>query len=267
MATEKQIITAYNGTQITFYPTSHRYKLENEKTYLLSPSSIVGIMDKSQALLTWNDNLIKGRVASIDEVEYNKNDVITLVDSLLNVRKEKLEVAGETGDIVHDYAEQTAYCKAYNQPLPEIDLDTLSEEQVRGITSFIKFNGENNPKYIEAERFVFSQNNGEKYIGKLDTMFEINGITYLGDFKTSKNVYFSHKVQLALYDLALIEEYNFKNQPLPYTNLAIVHLDKNTGEYTIHYISEEERKDLHGAAISALKLKALDKKYNKWEAK
>lgn len=56
--TEKKVFDAYDGTKITFYPNSHRYQRAGEKTYLLSPSAIVGVIDKSNALQIWNERLI-----------------------------------------------------------------------------------------------------------------------------------------------------------------------------------------------------------------
>lgn len=263
--TEKKLITAYDGTKIDFYVNSHRYKEVGEKTYLLSPSNITKIIDRSTPLMIWNDNLIKDKVNDIDEVLYNKNDVLTLVDNLLNLRNEVLEEAGETGDVVHNYAEQTAYAKAFGLDLPEIDINSLTLDQVNGITAFTQFNNDKKPIYLDAERFVFSKNHKYKYIGKFDTILEFDNKKYLGDFKTSKSVYFAHMVQLALYDLALIEEYKYRNEPLPYDSLCIIHIDKKTGEYTIYEFTEEERLELHEAGICALGLKALEKKYNKWK--
>jgi hypothetical protein len=162
----------------------------------------------------------------------------------------------------------SAYHKAYKLPLPEIDYDNLNEQQLKGIQSFIKFEVEHDCDYIEAERFVYSETHGVPYVGKLDTILQLNSDgkkwRILGDFKTGKSVYVTHKIQLAGYDLAMIEECEYKKIPLPYDGLGIIHLDKESGEPKLILLSEEERKDMQQAFIHALHLRSINKKYDKW---
>lgn len=271
MATaEKQQITTYNGRIINFYPNSHQYRYEGEKTSLLSPSNIVGIVDKSQALLIWAERLTTSYVQEkLEEGKtYLKSEITDLVAQAVDQRNQKLEEAQDVGTVVHDYAEMSAYHKAYKMPLPEIDYDNLSEQQLRGIQSFIKFEVEHDCEYHEAEKFVYSEKHGVSYVGKLDTVLTLNyegsKIRVLSDFKTSKSIYTTHKMQLAGYDLAMIEEYEYKKEPLPYDKLAIIHLDKDTGEPKLVILTDEERKDMQNAFIHALHLKNINKKYDKW---
>lgn len=269
--TEKQLITTYNGKKINFYPNSHQYRFEGEKTTILSPSNIVGIVDKSQALLIWAERLTSSYMQEKLEEDrsYTKTEITDLVAQAIDQRNVKLEEAQDVGTIVHDYAEMSAYHKAYKLPLPEIDYDNLTEQQLKGIQSFIKFEVEHDCEYIEAEKFIYSENHGVPYVGKLDTVltlsYEGNKICCLADFKTSKGVYKeSQYTQLCGYDLAMEEEYNYRGEILPYSKLAVIHLSKDTGEPTLYVLSDEERKDFRQAFIHALHLKNINKKYNKW---
>lgn len=266
MATEKQQITTYNGKNIFFYPNSHRYKLENEKGYLLSPSAITGILDKSQALLIWNDKLIKDFYSKIEENKYSTWEVQKLFEEALEIRKIKVEEAQDIGSIVHDYAENTAYAKAYGLSLPEIP-ENIPEQAMVGIQAFLKFEIEKNVKYLEAEKFIYSEKNYTAYVGRFDAIIEIDGVRILTDYKTSKGVYTSQKYQLAGYDLALIEEYEFKGEKLPYEKIGVLHFDKNTGEPTLHILSDEERKLAQEAFKALLTVKSIEKSLNVWEKK
>lgn len=262
--TEKISITTFNNQKIDFLPNSHQYRLldNSEKGYtnLLSPSSIVGIIDKSTALLIWNDNLIKTEVVKMDEGYYTREDVIAKVDDLLKLRTTKLDEAKDVGTFVHDYAEATAYNLYNGLAYPEIP-EEAPEQALAGINAFIKFCEEHKMKFVDVERFIYSPMG---YSGKLDVICEIDGVPTLADFKTSKGIYLSQKAQLAGYDFALVEEHRHLGKELPYKQIAIIHLDKNTGVPTLHILSKEERLDMREAFISALKLKSIDKKYNVW---
>lgn len=264
MATEtlKREIKAYDGTTIIFYPNSHRYKIEGEKTYLLSPSSVVGALDKSQALLTWNDNLIKEYAENLENRGYEGWEVKELIKKALVIRTEKLDDAKEVGDIVHDYAETTAYAKAFNMPLPEIP-EGISEQAMMGIQAFIKFDTENQVKYHEAERFVFSKAT-IPYSGKFDAIIEVNGEKLLVDYKSAKRIYSSALYQTAGYDIAMIEEYKARGLELPYEKIAILHFDKNTGVPTLRILTPEERTQAQECFKALLIVKNTEKKLNTW---
>lgn len=264
MATEKQVITTYDGKTIHFLPNSHQYRLidGSEKGYfnLTSPSAVVGVLDKSQALLIWNDNLIKDAVTKIEELMYSREDVIAKVEELLKVRTTKLDEAKDVGTFVHEYAELTAYNLFNGASYPEIPED-LPEQALSGINAFINFCEDNKMKFIDVERFIYSKLG---YAGKLDVICEINGVPTLADFKTSKGVYTSQKYQLAGYDEAISEECEYLGKDLPYKQLAVIHLDKNTGIPVLHILTDEERADCREAFRALLRVKLIEKKYNVW---
>jgi hypothetical protein len=275
--TEKELITTYNGRNIVFYPNSHRYKYEEAKTYLVSPSSVVGVLDKSNALLIWNDRLITAFIEKTakENPTWQDWEVVKMVEDALGQRKIKLEEAGEVGDVIHAYAERTAWAKTMGEPLPEIpelpedtDENRAKHEQIMsGIQSFLKFEQEENVEYLDAERFVYSESHVVPYVGRFDTIMGVRGMRVLVDYKTSKGVYSSQKYQLGGYDLALIEEHEYRKQPLPYDAVGILHFDKNTGVPTLHILTEEERKMSQDAFKALLIVKDIEKVMNVWSGK
>lgn len=275
--TEKELITTYNGRNIVFYPNSHRYKYEEAKTYLVSPSSVVGVLDKSNALLIWNDRLITAYIEKVakENPQWQDWEVIKMVEDALGQRKIKLEEAGEIGDMIHAYAERTAWAKTMGEPLPEIpelpedtDENRAKHEQIMsGIQAFLKFEEEENLEYLDAERFIYSENNGVPFVGRFDAIIKARGMRILTDYKTSKGVYCSQKFQLGGYDLGLIEEYEYRKQPLPYDAVGILHFDKNTGVPTLHILTEEERQMSQNAFRSLLVVKDILKVMDVWGGK
>lgn len=256
MATEKKEFQTWNGKKIVFYPNSHRYKLGDQ--YLLSPSAIVGIVDKSTPLLIWNDNLIKQDVYSQTQEVYtldeHRQDVLRLID----LRNVKIKEAQNIGTAIHKYVEDVAYATTAGvemPPLPE-GIDP------KAVEAFLSLQFKNDILFDDVEQFVYSEKHG--YCGLLDARIVLNSKKTLTDWKTSKSIYFTHKVQLAGYDLAMEEEYGGFDK-LPYEQLAIIHLDKNTGESTVHILSPEERDEARKAFLHALELKKLVKKYDTYK--
>lgn len=255
MATEKKEFQTWNGKKIVFYPNSHRYKLGDQ--YLLSPSAIVGVIDKSRPLLIWNDNLIKEDVYSqtqeILTLDEHRADVLRLID----LRNVKVKEAQNIGTAIHKYVEAVAYAKTAGAEMPPLP-EGIDEKAVEAFHS-LEF--ANNIEFDDVEQFVYSEKYGVPYCGLLDARIKLNGKKTLCDWKTSKSIYFTHKVQLGGYDLALEDEYGgFEN--LPYEQVAVIHLDKNTGIATIHILTPEERTDARKAFLHALELKTLVKKYD-----
>ncbi len=278
--TEKELITTYNGRNIVFYPNSHRYRYEEAKTYLVSPSSVVGVLDKSNQLLIWNDRLIREFIEKTAKAnpQWENWEVVKMVEDALLQRNIKKDEAAEIGNVIHAYAERTAWCKTMGEPLPDVPepptiTEDMTEEEVetlnanyaqvmRGIESFIKFEQAENVQYLDAERFIYSEKHGVPFVGRFDAIIEARGMRILCDYKTSKGVYSSQKYQLGGYDLGLIEEYEYRKLPLPYDAVGVLHFDKNTGEPTLHILTEEERKMAQDAFKALLIVKDIEKVMN-----
>jgi len=79
----------------------------------------------------------------------------------------------------------------------EGNMAELTTEEYEGILSFKAFCDEVNPKIIATEKTVF--NKEHLYAGTLDAIMEIKGKLWLVDYKTSANIWQSHRVQLSSY--------------------------------------------------------------------
>ena len=72
------------------------------------------------------------------------------------------------------------------------------------------------------------------YAGRFDAIATINGHRYLVDFKTSKGIWDEYKYQLCAY----MQAYN-ETEADKIENIAILHLDKETGEPTFKPIEKD----------------------------
>jgi len=79
----------------------------------------------------------------------------------------------------------------------EGDIQELTAEEYEGILSFKAWCDEVKPGFISTEKTVF--NREYMYAGTLDAIVNIDGIRWLIDYKTSANIYLSHKAQLSSY--------------------------------------------------------------------
>lgn len=202
MPAEKESLSLYNGKYlIDFYPNSHRYKLQGEKTYLISVTAATGMKDKSQQLIKWAVGLTRDKL-----VELLQQGVVIsnqeIIEACMRHEQEK-EKALSIGDMVHDYAEQFARAKVDGTPVPQIDA-SWPNQVVNGIIAFLDWVKDHKVKFIQAERMVFSPTHG--YVGRFDILAEVDGKLSIVDYKTSKGIYGEYCYQVAGYWLAVKEE-------------------------------------------------------------
>jgi len=77
----------------------------------------------------------------------------------------------------------------------------LSYEELLCVKSFIDWRNEVKPEVIATEITVFSEIHG--YAGTIDLVCRIDGVPYVIDFKTSKQVWKEHELQVSAYRMAL----------------------------------------------------------------
>jgi len=265
MATITEKKTLYNGeVSIIFYPVGHKYRKEEEKTYLISPTGVVGLLDKSTPLLIWNDRLIqsyfKNQIQN-DNV-YTEEEIQKILGEALQQRITKLEEGQSYGKLVHDYAERFAYAKAWGEELPEID-ETLPKEVLNGINAFLDWNNKHSVEYLEAERLVYSKEH--EYVGHLDTVALVDGEITLVDYKTSSGIYSSMHYQVTAYKLAYNEEMEYLGRPeKKIKNIVILNFKKDTGELVEVEVDEENYQKNIPAFLGLLATKKREKELNKW---
>lgn len=262
MATNKKTIITYSGEEITFYPDSHRYKKLGETGYMISPSSAVGMLDKSTALMIWNNNLIRSYFQKvIDKAKtYLGEEVFDRLEVAFKERERVLEEAKSVGTIVHDYAEAFAYYKVFGGDVPVIPEDA-PQEALNGISAFLEWVKKHNVEFIDVEKLVFSKK--YDFVGHLDALCRIDGKLTLLDYKTSKDVYTSQMYQVAAYKLALEEENLYKNQN-ENIETYILNFSKETGKLIEYPISQEDHDLNVPAFLGLLTVKRREKQLSKW---
>ena len=80
----------------------------------------------------------------------------------------------------------------------------LTLEEYECVMSFVAWFGKNKPKILRKEFVVF--NDDYNYAGTVDLECELHGSKFIVDFKTSAQIWPSHKIQLSAYKLALDPE-------------------------------------------------------------
>ena len=82
-------------------------------------------------------------------------------------------------------------------------LESITLEEWECIMSGVAWANVRQPKSIKGEFVVFNEKDG--YAGTVDRLFEIDGEIWIVDFKTSKNIWPEHKLQISSYKHALME--------------------------------------------------------------
>ena len=192
------------GAEVLFYPNSHRYKvrdMEDEDTkghWVVSPSTLVSILDKSQPLMQWAVNKYHERAMELVKggASFTADDIKNVLETSKNYYKTARDTQATIGTLVHEYAQTQKYNEEEMLQLPH-------EDQVRVISScraFDKWFEENEMEIVEREKVVYYQDKNMEYAGTLDAIVEDKkGYRYIIDYKTSKRVYAEHIIQVCMY--------------------------------------------------------------------
>lgn len=255
---EKQTVSLYDGkVAITFYPESHRYKMEGKKDYLISATACTGVIDKSRFLVPWALNLAADHLRKWLENtsgELLPGQILPVIDDAIKQHTIKKQEAASIGDLVHAYAESTATACIHGGEIPPIPEDA-DPQLVAGINAFLKWYVDNDVHFIHAEKIVYSREHG--FVGIVDAIAKVNGKRVLIDYKTAKAVYNEHRYQVAGYRMAYEEE----NEALD--GALILHFDKTTGECHTHEISFEDYKKDKKVFLACYEIKKREKELTK----
>ena len=194
-----------------------------------SVTTVTGILDKP-ALVQWAANCAVDYVAG--NLDRLKSDNVHEGEAVLSEarsahRTVKDEAAGN-GTKVHKAIELYIHGQDYSEILD-------NEESQTGFKAFLSWEEKNHVIWLETECAVYSINHG--YAGRFDAIAMVNGHRYLIDFKTSKGIYDEMKYQLCAYRQAYNEMLEEGQEKLE--NIAILHLDKLTGEPTFKSIEKD----------------------------
>lgn len=123
--------------------------------------------------------------------------------------EDTLKKAGNRGTKVHNAISSLLLGNELrmDDKLPNSDtgeLEDITLEEYEAIMSFVAWHKETKPKMLANEMVLFNEK--YKYAGTCDFVCEIEGQKWLIDFKTSKDIWPSHELQVSAYAEALPPE-------------------------------------------------------------
>jgi hypothetical protein len=158
------------------------------------------------------------------------------------------EAGGERGRYVHSASNMLLQGKDldYNTTVDDRELTT---EEWACCMSLVDWFEEYKPTVLKTEFTVFSPDN--RYAGTLDLFCQINGGPWIVDFKTSADVWPSHRIQVTAYNHAL---------GVPGTKLAIVQLGYKRNKTKKYKVTEvQDDMDLFEAAYTIWQRETSDR--------
>lgn len=216
-----------NGTEVIFYPNSHKYKIfddDGNGKWIPSVTGVCGVVDKSRPLLIWASNLCRDFLWKLP-VAQRVNAAIQQACDLYNEKKVE---ASDTGTIVHDFCEKWVKSQIENSTEPfdvgEYMKDVHDESAINGITAFWEWCSTHDIFWLMSEKIVYSK--VHNYVGTFDATAIIDGRKTIIDFKTSSRVNKEYWLQTSAYLQALCEETGEK--PEHYDRI-VLRFDKKTG--------------------------------------
>lgn len=219
--TEKIVVKIADG-DFAYYPNSHQYKYNGKN--VLSVTAITSLVDKSRVLIPWAVRCCTEYLT--DLLDRNLEITLAELEEASKQHTVKKEEAASLGSAVHDWCENWIKCQIDGTPKPEMPTDP---NIINGITAFLKWIQDNDVKFESVEQLVY--NPTHDYGGRMDGLAIVNGKRTVIDFKTSKGVYSEMFLQVAAYRECLME---------PVQASLILHLDKETGEFTVHQVEDHD---------------------------
>lgn len=194
-----------------------------------SVTTITGILDKP-ALVQWASNCAVDYVAgNLDRLKSeNVHEGEAVLEEARKAHKTVKDEAAGNGTKVHKAIELYINGQDYSELLD-------NEQTKTAFDAFLSWEDKNHVLWEKTECEVFSTIYG--YAGRFDAIATINGHRYLVDFKTSKGIWNEMKYQLCAYRQAYNEMLEEGQEPI--WNIAILHLDKETGEPTFKPIEKD----------------------------
>ena len=129
----------------------------------------------------------------------------------------------------------------------EHQLDDIQKDK---LNQFISWARDNKVKFIESEKHLYSQ---DLWIGGIvDLVFEMNGKRYIGDIKTSKNVYPEMFAQMGAYDI-MLQEMGHK----PFDGYIILHIPQKGSLKVVQTKHMELNRNYFKAALELYKIKKM----------
>ena len=224
-----------------FDEEKHRYYIDQKQ--LTGVTTVLGVLAKP-ALIQWAANeAIKYLMEHITELltfPIVKERVDEILEKARTAHAQKRDKSADIGTLAH--AEVEKYIKTGNwTPTGNKQIDDM-------VMLFIVWAQKEKVKFLASEKVVHSKVHW--FGGKMDFLCEIDGKTYLGDYKTGSGIYFEMFLQCAAYQLALEEQ-----EPETKIDGHIIVNTTKDGKFNVetHYDFEATKKGF----LSALELYKL----------
>ena len=160
----------------------------------------------------------------------DEEDVESIVKGIANAHIVISKTALDIGKVVHQYIEEVIeWSVGELATMPEMPED---ESAVNSIQAFGKWVKENEVEWIATEERLYSKK--YKYAGTVDAVAMIDDRFSVIDFKTSKQIYKSYKLQVYAYKQAIEEMYGKKVE-----SCWILRFDKTTGKFQAKEIKDD----------------------------
>jgi len=261
----------------SFDSENHIHKIGDKP--LCGTSTVCGIIAKpltwwasgmAVSVMGWSNKKItdknvrlekaKGALQAIKELE--APEYLDLLDKAYQAHNEKKEISAEAGTDMHALLEKYVKLMITDQAGLPMEMNSYEHPAVE---QFVKWAKENVKRFLASEIYLYSR---EQWLGGIcDVIYEdLKGDTYIGDFKSSKDAYFSQFLQTALYHIQLTENnggFDKDGNKILELNggikgYAIFPFGSDFKEPTIRYASE----DWTMAGIGAVKLYKLNQATN-----
>lgn len=233
----------YKGhVRITFDPSKKRgrYEIEDMNELPMSVTEIVGVLDKSFALMYWQRETTRAffssYLASVSQEEFSKAEVLALAETAIAHPEKVKNEAKETGNEVHEWLHKFAKAKMKKKEIPALPENPAYQKCISG---FLDWYNLHEVVFLASEKVVYSREHN--YVGTLDAIAMVDDKLTLVDYKTSAKVYPGYLLQIAGYQIAYNEEkkhtFNLEKikngdfSPSLIEHGLILHLDKENGKF------------------------------------
>jgi len=244
----------YDDTVFLTMDRNHVYRAALDgakKLHVPNVTTILGMKDKSRAMMYWQQTCIKeefekqfpvGQTFKMDEIQRNRA-IDTIASAADNISRQ----AREIGSLTHNYIELR---------LAGGDAHLPSHEEARNACqAFNNWLGDHDVQVMFTERMCFSKRHW--YCGTTDLVATIDGKLTSLDFKTSKAIYPETFLQVSAYTEALEEELGIEIE-----QRASLRCDKADASYEYLVFPDEHIRDFE-TFLSLLRLYHFDKQAKK----
>lgn len=205
-----------------FNEKNHAYKLDGKR--LTGVTTILGIADfgKSDGLIQWTANQAVDYIKNNSYKAKGTENIVLgnefILENAKTAWKRTRDKAGDIGSIVHKLIEiyvknkidktEFHYERAKEDALLESNTE-LTEEEDKKIfpmfEQFLNWEKEENIEFLLSEQKLYSRKHW--FAGTVDLVFKKDGNIYIGDIKTSRDIYITHFIQMGGYQI-MLEELN-----------------------------------------------------------